>query len=321
MSHYGPRPPLKKDEQDDSSIRSNVGSATAMASQSTGYSTSSEHSNTNRRYPLHLQQHEQYQNSSSATNDVASTATASVATDNFMHEKRIRTGKHLRAEKTRLEDYHVAYRVPLHVPDNAYRAYLQGKQTKNSRDNNSICHKVCCAHVCIGFSTVAILFLCFIGFLIDTQPILMGGTLPTAKGVANDGSGKIVIKYILPVDGEVLPMARTAYRAAYAYMVCILLALCVLHPCWMRSQIYRLRHRYQDIPDHVSNTDSTLPHIHTTPNGADGHSHHHADAATGGPSWMGTIWNRCSFVIRQRLTEIGWYQPRRSRRRSMRREE
>ena len=246
-------------------------------------------------YPLH--QHYQ--------NDAADIA----------HKGKIRTGRHLRAERTRLEDYHVAYRIPLHVPDNAYRAYLQG-QTGKTRKRASMFSKNCCAHTCISFSVVAILFLCFIGFLIDTQPILMAGTLQSYDIPANDGTSKVVTKYLLPRPGEVLPAARNAFRAAYAYFFCILLSLCALHPMWIQSQIYRLRHQYQDIPDHLSSADSTLPNIHT-PNQHNNNNAHH-DAAP--PSWTGAIINRCSYVIRQRLAEVGWYHPRRGRR-SVRRDE
>jgi hypothetical protein len=123
----------------------------------------------------------------------------------------------------------------------------------------------------------------------------------------------------------ILPTARTAYRAAYAYMVCILVAFATLHPTWISSQIYRFRNKYQDIPDHISTTDSTLPHIHN-PN-----HHHLTDSSSSSvaqvpptpPSWTQTVWNRCNFIIKQRLAEIGWYQPHRNTRRwkSIRRDE
>ena len=217
---------------------------------------------------------------------------------------KIRTGKLLRAEKTRLEDYHVTYRTPLHVPDNAYQAYLQGR-IGNSRRPVSFITRVCCLHTCIGFSVVAMIFLCFVGFLIETQPILMAGTLPKVIVEASDGSGRYSTRYLLPKDDEVLPAARTAYHAALAYFVCILLCLVALHPAWIQSQIYRVRHRYQEIPDHVSSADSTSPHIHN-PN------HHTSNATIDGavtPNWAQTLWNRCNYIIRQRLAERGWYRP------------
>ena len=210
------------------------------------------------------------------------------------HAGKIRTGKLLRAEKTRLEDYHVAYRTPLHVPDHAYRTYLTGKRRAQTAPMIS---KVCCLQSCVGFSIVAMVFLCFIGILIDTQPILMTGTLPSR--VVEGSHGKLTTKYILPADGDVLPAARTAYRAAMAYFVCILACLLALNPHWIPSQIYRAQHQYQDIPDHAS---STVPDIHHESNNP---AH---DAMT--PHWMQTIWNRCNYVIRQRLAEIGWYHPR-----------
>lgn len=196
---------------------------------------------------------------------------------------KIRTGKLLRAEKTRLEDYHVAYRTPLHVPDNEYRAYLQGRTGKSRRDIPMVT-RTCCLQTCVGFSVVAILFLCFVGFLINSQPILMAGTLP--KKLVQDSDGRSATRYILPAPGEVPPMARTAYRAAMAYFLCIVGCLVALNPGWVQSQIHRRRGEYQDIPD------QPIPM-------------HNAET----PNWTQTVWNRCSYIIRQRLTDRGWYHP------------
>lgn len=236
-------------------------------------------------YPLHIQYQQDVNNSGTTTSEGATTYKYN---DNM---GTIRTGKLLRAEKTRLEDYHVAYRTPLHVPDNAYRAFLQGRTGKT---RPTLITRVCCLHTCIGFSTVAVVFLCFIGFLINSQPLLMAGTLRKTIVEASDGSGRYSTRFILPAPGEVQPAARAAYRAAMAYFVCILLCLAGLHPGWIQSQIYRVRHRYQDIPDHASVT-STLPDFHN-PN------------ETITPHWARIFWNRCSLFVRQRLAERGWYQ-------------
>lgn len=211
---------------------------------------------------------------------------------------KIRTGKRLRAEKTRLEDYHIAYRTALHVPDNAYRAYLQGR-TGKSRKNLALVSKVCCLNTCIGFSMVAVIFLCFIGFLINAQPVLMTGTLEYRRIETSDGSGKFSNRYIIPRHGDMQPAARAAYRAALAYFFCILICIYALNPTRIQSQLYRFRNNYQDIPDHASSADSTLPQFHN-PNGHD---------ALTPPSFIQAIWNRCNYVVRQRLAEMGYYHP------------
>ena len=221
--------------------------------------------------PLHIQ----YQQNDSGT----------AATPPYDNMGRIRTGKLLRAEKTRLEDYHVAYRTPLHVPDNEYRAYLLGRSGGGRRDKPMIT-RVCCLHTCIGFSVVAIIFLCMVGFLISSQPILMAGTL-TPKPV-QDSDGRLATLYVLPAPGEVPPMARTAYRAAMAYFVCILACLVALNPGWIPSQIKRKKEKYEDIPD------QPLPMMHNP---------HDT------PNWTQTVWHRCSYIIRQWLTDRGWYHP------------
>ena len=193
---------------------------------------------------------------------------------------KIRTGKLLRAEKTRLEDYHVAYRTPLHVADNAYRAYLQGRVGPSRRQAPMIT-RVCCLHTCIGFSVVAIIFLCFVGFLVTSQPMLMAGTL--TEKLVQDSDGRISTRYILPAEGEVPVMARTAYHAAMAYFVCILACLVALNPGWIPSQIHRRCDKYEKIEDHP------LP--------------------THNPPDTPAVWNRCSYIIRQWLTDRGWYHP------------
>jgi len=243
-------------------------------------------------YPLHIQyQHSHHipQQYTAVDND------GILSSPSYDNMGVIRTGKLLRAEKTRLEDYHVAYRTPHHVPDNAYRAYLQGR-TGRSRRNSPFLTQVCCLHTCIGFSTVAVVFLCFVGILIDTQPLFMTGTLP--KKLVETSNGRFVTKVILPAPGEVLPAARAAYRAALAYFFCIVLCLGALHPAWIQSQIYRVRHRYQDIPDHHDSVSPLLPDFHSANNGHDPIT----------PHWLRTGWNRCSLLIRQRLAERGWYQ-------------
>jgi hypothetical protein len=204
-----------------------------------------------------------------------------------------------REEKTRLEDFHVTYRTPLHVPDNAYRAYRQGQAGKRKK-NASVLTKSCCLHTCTGFSVVAVIFLCFIGILIDNQPLLMKGMMNRRLILdTSDGGGKLSVRYMLPTETEVLQAARSAYRAALAYFFCIIFSLYALNPVWFQSQLYRFHNKYQDIPDHVSSADSTLPQFHTA-NGIDG---------SAAPGFMTGIWNRCAFMARQWLANNGLYRP------------
>jgi hypothetical protein len=171
--------------------------------------------------------------------------------------KRVGKGS-LNFEKPRLEDFHTLYRTPHHVPDKKYRELMEGKY-ESRKVRPSYVTEECCANFCSGFSAVAVLFLIFVAVLLDTQPIYIKGTLPVQMVQVND-SGKMKLKYLLP--SERLPIASTAYKAAFAYVLTIGVCICTLHRGWIRSQLYKRKNRYEDIPDHLSSTDSTIPTFH-----------------------------------------------------------
>ena len=159
---------------------------------------------------------------------------------------------------TSLQDFHVVYRNAVHVPDNRYQAYLRGEMGALGRRKDAPpirISKHCCAHICLGFSLVAVTFLVFVGILLDTQPLLIKGALPRHviySGTDDDveqriSHGKPVTLYKLPADGERLPSATTAYHAALAYFLCAVASFWVLYPHWIQSKFYRFRHRYQNL--------------------------------------------------------------------------
>ena len=204
------------------------------------------------------------------------------------------------SEKPHLEDFHTLFRNPLHVPDNRYQAYLRGEAARRKRA--PIFSKNCFAQTCAGFSIVAVLFLVFVGILFDTQPLYIKGSLQK-QYVQTDDSSKIEILYILPKDSERLPAANCAYHAAIAYLLTLVACLYVLYPGWFQAQLYRRQQKYQDIPDHVSATDSTIPTFHT------------ADTNEVAAKYHPGLWNRISVRLKQWLAARGWYSPTRNTRR------
>ena len=158
-----------------------------------------------------------------------------------------------------LQDFHVTYRNALHVPDNRYEAYVLGYAHR--RRDPPIVTKVCCAHTCLGFSTVGFIFLIWVGIMLDTQPLLIKGSLPQQL-VADQDTGKPILSYRLPEPGERLPTASTAYHAALCYFCCIIACIYILHPQWIQSKIYRFRNRYEDVDQnnhhHLPQTTQTL---------------------------------------------------------------
>jgi hypothetical protein len=163
---------------------------------------------------------------------------------------------------TRLEDFHTVFRTPHHVADNKYQAFLLG-QAARRKGPMPIVNKVCFLQTCSGFSAVGAGFLFFIGFLLDTQPLYIKGALPMLVVQTDDGS-RPVTQYIIPMsDSERLPIARTAYQCGFMYLLTVAICLLTLYPGWFQSQLYRRLQRYQDIPDSVSDSDSTLPTFHT----------------------------------------------------------
>lgn len=197
-------------------------------------------------------------------------------------------------EKPRLEDFHTMYRTPLHVPDRKYREMVDAKY-KRKRKGNPYISEECCISFCSGFSVIAVLFLVFVGILLDTQPLYMKGVLPAQAIQAND-SGKLKIHYVLP--SERLPIASTAYKAAFAYVLTIGVCVCTLHRGWIRSQLYKRKNRYEDIPDHFSAADSTIPTFHRPGDDDD-------EPAT--EPYQPTLWEQAKAAIQQWLILRGYW--------------
>ena len=246
---------------------------------------------------------------------------------------------------TRLEDYHTVFRTPLHVPDSEYEAYLLGRRKRAAA---SIVTQQCCAATCAGFSAVAVLFLLFIGILLDTQPLYIPGTLPELvvqstvqyKSNKNSNGGsdvtyytKPVIQYLVPGPAdERLPIAKTAYQAAWAYLGTLLVSLYVLDPRrfrWVTRSVRRLwsmtglmagsskkRRRmehYDHVPDHhpyndddVDDYESGLLPYHKNQRGST-----NSDFLRAASLHQPGIWNRATGNVKRWLAVRGWYRVRR----------
>jgi hypothetical protein len=154
-------------------------------------------------------------------------------------------------------------RTALHVPDSSYHAYLLGKS--NKRKHNLV-DVICCAKFCAFFSWIAVMFLVFIGILLDTQPLYIKGTLP--QHIQYTSGKKPQIFYAVTYS-ERLQTASNAYQAAFVYLVTGLFSLAYAYNWfwWIKS---RWR-QYNDIPDNAdsysSHADSTIPTFHTTADG------------------------------------------------------
>jgi hypothetical protein len=146
------------------------------------------------------------------------------------------------------EDFHTRHRTPHYVADKDYKSYILGEQGRKRQ--RPIFTDTCFAHSCAGFSLVGVIFLLFVGILLDRQPLYIQGSLPIQ--LKQNDRGKYVIQYLIPTD-ERLDCAKTAYRTALAYLLTFALCQAYLHRDWIQSRIRR--GEYQDIPDHAS----TLP--------------------------------------------------------------
>jgi len=133
----------------------------------------------------------------------------------------------------------VHFRKALHVPDKDYEEMLLGIRKKTT----PMFHPVCCANVCAGFSLIGFLFMIFIGILVDTQPLFIGGVLP--ETVKENDNGKTSAIHLL-VD-ERLPMATAAYRSAVAYLLTMM--ACVWFVNRGRVTALNRRRMYQEVPD------------------------------------------------------------------------
>jgi hypothetical protein len=231
----------------------------------------------------------------------------------------------------RLEDFHTLYRTAHHVPDGQYRDYLRGSLGRGGhRREAPIFTRTCWGQSCAGFSFVAVLFLVFVGILLDTQPLYIKGSLPPvirqtttqdSSSSSSSSNTRVVVQYLLPTTTR-LPAARAAYQAALAYLVTMILSLYSVYPGWFQSQIQRRQGRYQDIPDHQNNTnsnnhdngwddddnDSTIPTFHTfdNNNNNNNNSSNNDEARVMSP-YQPSLWNRLTAWLKQWLASREWY--------------
>ena len=245
---------------------------------------------------------------------------------------------------TRLEEFHTVFRAPLHVADSRYKEYLHGQVIPRKRPSRQppIITKDCCLRGCFGFSVVGVLFLVFVGILLDTQPLYIKGSLPTQL-VQSQTTGKYVTQYILPSSSMVivtegddatnnnsqqvmpysrLPMATVAYHAAWVYFFVAALCWYARNRGWVHSRVYRYRNRYQDIPDHedddaYSDVDSTAPTFHMNnggyqdldEDGNNGRASSLPSTTSFVLSKMRHLWSVARANAAQYLAARGWYRP------------
>jgi hypothetical protein len=234
----------------------------------------------------------------------------------------------------RIEDYHTVFRIPHYVTDANYHKYLLQRGYQNdsiiSDAPASLLSKTCCAATCSVFSAIAVFFLLFIGFLLDTQPLYIPGTLPTltvqstVQYNSQDGTVKSYnkprVQFLIPgPTDERLSIASTAYRAAGMYFVTMLISLYVYNPLpfhhvmsrvWSYAHVFR-RRQYTDIPD------SDLPSYNLIGNTAMATSEGLilGDVDSRGnirrlsSSYQLGVWKRSTNTLKRWLASKGWYRP------------
>eukprot|EP00980_Cylindrotheca_fusiformis_P024374 scaffold11809_cov128-Cylindrotheca_fusiformis.AAC.13 len=151
--------------------------------------------------------------------------------------------------------HHPSVAPPI-IPDSSYQAYLKGRSFKRKR--RSLIDRICLAKFCALFSCVAIMFLVFVGVLIDTQALYIPGVLESVQ----DGENQKVQKFYVVNQSERLPTASVAYQAAFFYFLTASASLAYAYNFhfWFNS---RLGH-YHDIPDADAEftSDADLPSFH-----------------------------------------------------------
>lgn len=243
---------------------------------------SNTHSSTNVRFATH-EEHFRYQNGELLANHVAQS-------NNAMKFKTASM-----KNKPNLNEFHVMYRRPLHVPDNRYQEFLLGKRTR--RKEIPLVTKLCLAQTFAAFSIIAIGFLVFVGILLDTQPLYIKGTL-IEELARNEETGKLYTRYTIP-DTR-LPAASVAYHTAALYTLILIACIYIMHPGHFHKMISRRNQHYQDIPDHVNIAETNLLY---PSGGDDGYPQpwlHHADIR-----------------IKHWLAARGWYNPTRRPRKNV----
>jgi len=192
----------------------------------------------------------------------------------------------------------VHFRKALHVPDSQYRQFLQ---ESSGRKPPSVINPICCANLCAGFSCVGLIFMVFIGILLDTQPLFIAGTLPSA--LKENDNGKSSTIYF--VTAERLPAATHAYQASYAYAVTMV--VCLIYVYYERLQSMVRRRSYQDVPDATSLTTTTPGSSASTvgvvgDSTTDYHPHHHHHHHHQG--YQMSMWNRLVATSSVKLREL-----------------
>ena len=192
-------------------------------------------------------------------------------------------------------------RTPLIVPDSGYQAYLLGRSAKRRR---SLIDNICCAKFCAMFSFVAVLFLVFVGILVDLQPLLIKGVLPQHIQYT-EGMRKPLIFYSL-AKSERVPAATHAYQAALVYFLTgVGSATYAYNLVWWLKSRWR---RYHDIPDADpwrGDTDSTIPTFHTAANGNDGGSSSSMNSARRAYQYRRRLWAEVKKIIVWSIQRMG----------------
>ncbi|KAG7364389.1 hypothetical protein IV203_037591 [Nitzschia inconspicua] len=150
-----------------------------------------------------------------------------------------------------LRKNHLPSLVPAFIPDSRYRAYLSGRPKETPQSTFS---KIGLAKLGAKFSMVAVIFLIFVGILIDTQPMYLPGIVPKHV-LYTTGDRKPQVFYAVDISDR-LDQAKTAYRAAFLYAItgCLCMGYAYNAHWWFK---HRWQH-YRDIPDN----DSTVPTFH-----------------------------------------------------------
>jgi hypothetical protein len=152
---------------------------------------------------------------------------------------------------------HLPSLVPAFIPDSRYRAYLLGRP---KLEPESMFSKIGMAKFCAKFSMVAVVFLLFVGVLIDTQPMFLPGIAPKHV-LYTTGDRKPQVFYAVDISDR-LDQASTAYRTAFLYFItyCLCVGYTYNVHWWFKS---RWQH-YRDIPDN----DSIVPTFHNCADGS-----------------------------------------------------
>jgi hypothetical protein len=159
---------------------------------------------------------------------------------------------------------HLPSLTPAFIPDSRYQAYKLGRPYQSKKEK-SMFDKVCMAKFCAFFSMIGVMFMVFVGILIDVQPMFIPGILPKHVQYTT-GDRKPQVFYATSISDRLDP-ASHAYRAALGYLITALLCLGYAYNALPGGYWFKTRwQNYQDIPDVA---DSTVPTFHNSPSGLD----------------------------------------------------